>query len=80
MNPASRNQQFLTRLWMMHLATDFKFHLAFEHSHQFIRSVHEILPSLAWRISPQIAAEPRAAQSAAILSRFGSGILYFLAG
>jgi hypothetical protein len=55
---------------MMHVGSDFKLHLAFQHGHQLVRTMREILPPLDRRVSSQLAIESTSgAQSSA--KRFG---------
>jgi hypothetical protein len=67
---AGQHQQFLAVRWMVNLPFNLKLHVAVEHDNQFVGIVNEV-PALARGGSVHRSQEKaRAAQSAAICSRF----------
>jgi hypothetical protein len=53
----SRDEQLLADLRVADLAGDLELHLALQHGHQLVRRMREVLPALARRVHPQVAAE-----------------------
>jgi len=52
-----RDQQLLAKLRAMNLPLNLELHITIEHDDQFVGRVDEVLPTLARRVSLQLAAE-----------------------
>jgi hypothetical protein len=58
MDGTSGDQKLVSDRRVTNLPSDLEFHLTFQDDYQLVGCMCEILPSLSWRVDPEIATKP----------------------
>jgi hypothetical protein len=78
MRDTCRDTHLLAGCWPQDFPADFKLNVALKHHHKFIDGMGVILPRLAGRIGPYIAAKTTGPPAGFVESMFTEGVVFLL--